>query len=155
MSIVQPPKDRKPFLTCLDLLPRGCRFRLAFYHHLGFSADRLCQQAVNLLPGEYSYHRCQLPRLQKTLAAGQVQRRVRVKAGTKCPKTVGAKLVLPHFRCNLDTGRRIFLESREPLYDTQDWGFVACGGSSGDLAWSLSKRDRIPPRSFWSWKARP
>src|SRR5690606_27647476 len=63
--------------------------------------------------------------------------------------------VLPHFRCNLETGRRIFLESREPLYDTQDWGFVACGGSSGDLAWSLSKRDRIPPRSFWSWKARP
>lgn len=67
----------------------------------------------------------------------------------------GWYMVLPHFRCNLDTGRRIFLESREPLYDTQDWGFVACGGSSGDLAWSLSKRDRIPPRSFWSWKARP
>ena len=74
---------------------------------------------------------------------------------TEIARILGIFAVLPHFRCNLDTGRRIFLESREPLYDTQDWGFVACGGSSGDLAWSLSKRDRIPPRSFWSWKARP
>src|SRR5690606_37334527 len=35
-------------------------------------------------------------------------------AGVKWDTTAGAKMVLPHFRCNLDTGRRIFLESREP-----------------------------------------
>ena len=132
MSIVQPPKDRKPFLTCLDLLPRGCRFRLAFYHHLGFSADRLCQQAVNLLPGEYSYHRCQLPRLQKTLAAGQVQRRVRVKAGTKW--------ALPHFWCNPAADWRNPLESREPLCDRFAWGFSVCGDFFEASGWSFAVR---------------